>query len=58
MKKYAIILAAGQGKRSGLDFPKQFYKINEKTIICYTIEKFLKIKKIKKILIINNNKNW
>ena len=58
MKKYAIILAAGQGKRSGLDFPKQFYKINDKPIICYTIEKFLKIKKIEIILVVNNNKNW
>ena len=43
MKKYAIILAAGEGKRSGLDFPKQFYEINGKPIICYTIEKFLEI---------------
>ena len=58
MKKYAIILAAGQGKRSGLDFPKQFYKINDKPIICYTIEKFLKIKKIEIILVVSNNKNW
>ena len=58
MKKYAIILAAGQGKRSGLDFPKQFYKINDKPIICYTIEKFLEIKKIEIILVVNKNKNW
>ena len=58
MKKYAIILAAGEGKRSGLDFPKQFFKINDKPIICYTIEKFLKIKNIEIILVINNNKKW
>ena len=58
MKKYAIILAAGEGKRSGLDFPKQFYRINNKPIICYTIEKFLKIEKIEIILVVNNNKNW
>ena len=58
MKKYAIILAAGEGKRSGLDFPKQFFKINDKPIICYTIEKFLKIKNIEIILVVNNNKKW
>ena len=58
MKKYAIILAAGEGKRSGLDFPKQFFEINGKPIICYTIEKFLEIKKIEIILVVNKNKNW
>ena len=58
MKKYAIILAAGEGKRSGLDFPKQFFEINDKPIICYTIEKFLEIKKIEIILVVNKNKNW
>ena len=58
MKKYAIILAAGEGKRSGLDFPKQFFKINNKPIICYTVEKFLQIKNIEIILVINKNNNW
>ena len=58
MKKYAIILAAGEGKRTGLVFPKQFYKINNKPIICYTIEKFLEIKNIQITLVVSNNKNW
>ena len=58
MKKYAIIVAAGKGKRTGLIFPKQFFKINNKPIICYTIEKFLEVKNIEIILVVSNNKNW
>ncbi len=39
---YAIILASGKGERCGLDVPKQFAKINGKTILEYTIEAFNK----------------
>ena len=56
MKKYAIILAAGKGKRTGINLPKQFYNINKKRLIFYTIEKFLSIKKIKIIVVISKNK--
>lgn len=38
---YAAILAGGVGSRSGLDYPKQFYKIEGKPIIIYTIEKIV-----------------
>ena len=35
MKNIAIILASGTGSRSGLNIPKQFYKINDKTVLEY-----------------------
>ena len=40
MKNYAIILASGLGKRFNNDLPKQFAKINNKTILEYSIEAF------------------
>ena len=40
MKNYAIILASGSGKRFNNDLPKQFAKINNKTILEYSIEAF------------------
>lgn len=42
MKKIAIILAGGSGKRMGQDIPKQFININDKPIIIYTLEAFEK----------------
>lgn len=36
----AMILAGGKGSRSGLDHPKQFYKVHEKPVLVYTLEKF------------------
>ena len=56
MKKYAIILAAGKGKRTGINLPKQFYIINKKPLITHAIEKFLSIKNIKIILVIAKSK--
>lgn len=40
MKNYAVILASGTGSRFGSDIPKQFIKINDKTILEYSIEAF------------------
>lgn len=40
---YAAILAGGVGTRLGLDVPKQFYRINDKPLLIYTIESFLKV---------------
>ena len=37
MRTIAIILASGVGSRLGLDIPKQFYKIKEKTVLEYSI---------------------
>lgn len=40
MKRFAVILAGGQGKRFGGQIPKQFRDINGRPVIFYTIEKF------------------
>lgn len=40
MKKYAIIVAGGQGQRLGSEIPKQFISINHRPILFYTLEKF------------------
>lgn len=40
MKKYAVIVAAGSGKRMGKDVPKQFLTLAAKPILHYTIDAF------------------
>ena len=35
---YAVILSGGVGSRLGLDIPKQYYKVNGKSIIAYVLE--------------------
>ena len=40
MKKTAIILAGGSGKRFGSEIPKQFLLLNNKPILIHTILKF------------------
>lgn len=47
----ALIIAGGIGSRVNANIPKQFIEINNKPIICYTIEKFLNNSKIEKILV-------
>ena len=41
MKKYAIIVAGGSGKRMGGDLPKQFLLLHGKPVLYYTIKVFL-----------------
>lgn len=36
----ALILAGGSGNRMGLDIPKQFYSIQGKPVLIYTLEGF------------------
>jgi len=40
MKKYAIIVAAGNGSRMGTDIPKQFLLLRGKPILMHTLEAF------------------
>ena len=40
MKKIAIIIAGGSGKRMGQEIPKQFLNVGEKPVIMYTLEAF------------------
>ena len=54
MKNYALILASGTGSRTGLDIPKQFYKIKNKTVLEYSINAFEINKKIDEIIIVSN----
>ncbi len=54
MKYYAIILASGTGSRIGLDIPKQFYKLKNKTILEYSIEIFENHPNIDNIIVVSN----
>lgn len=51
MKTAAIIPAGGKGTRTALDVPKQFYKIDGKELIVYTLEIFQKSPNIDEIII-------
>ncbi|MCZ6820570.1 MAG: 2-C-methyl-D-erythritol 4-phosphate cytidylyltransferase [Calditrichaeota bacterium] len=52
MKTSAIIVAAGQGLRSGGDLPKQFQAIGGKPVICHTLEKFEACAAVDDVLIV------
>ena len=41
MKRYAVIVAGGQGVRMGADRPKQFLEIGGKPVLRHTVERFL-----------------
>ncbi len=53
-KNIAIIVCSGIGKRMNSNIPKQFIKIKEKPIICYTIEKFENCSNIDEIIVVAN----
>lgn len=57
MKNIALILASGTGARCNLGFPKQFAKINNKTILEYTIDAFNSHNKIDEILLVTSSEN-
>jgi 2-C-methyl-D-erythritol 4-phosphate cytidylyltransferase / 2-C-methyl-D-erythritol 2,4-cyclodiphosphate synthase len=57
MSLFLIILAGGDGKRLKTDIPKPFNKINNKSLIEYSIEAFKSFKEIKKIIIVYNKKH-
>lgn len=57
MKNIVIIPCSGDGKRMNSDIPKQFIKVNNKPIICYTIEKFENCELIDEIILVTN-KNY
>ena len=54
MKNTAVILASGTGERFGEKIPKQFYKINEKTILEYSLDAFEQNKNIDEIILVTN----
>lgn len=51
---YAVILAAGVGKRMKIKDKKQFIKLNNKPVINYSIDKFLSIKSIDRLIVVIN----
>ncbi|MCQ3907415.1 MAG: 2-C-methyl-D-erythritol 4-phosphate cytidylyltransferase [Mycoplasmoidaceae bacterium] len=52
MANYAIILAAGDGKRLGSTIPKCFIKINKTPIYQFSLDTFCQISDIKKIILV------
>ncbi|MBA2562949.1 MAG: 2-C-methyl-D-erythritol 4-phosphate cytidylyltransferase [Chitinophagaceae bacterium] len=46
-----VLLAAGIGTRTGLNYPKQFYKINGKPFFIMSLEIFDKMKEVNSIII-------
>ena len=48
---FAAILAGGIGTRLDLGIPKQFYEINNKPLIIYCVEQFLKVDELDKIIV-------
>jgi len=55
VKNIAVILAGGSGNRFGTDIPKQFLKIDNKTILEYSIEAFQRNININEILVVSNS---
>ena len=47
----AALLAGGTGTRLGMGVPKQFFKINNKPLLAYCIEPFLKVDLLDKIIV-------
>ena len=57
MNNYFVILAAGKGVRFDKKNQKQFFQFKNKQIIDHSIEKSLKSKLFKKIVVVTNNIN-
>lgn len=55
-KVSAIIVAAGVGKRFGSNLPKQFLKLNNKTILQISLEKFQNCKLVDNIIVVVQKK--
>ena len=54
LKTYAIILASGSGNRFGSELPKQFCKIENKTLLEWSVEAFNNSDCIDKIILVIN----
>ena len=48
----AVIVAGGNGSRFGGDIPKQFYKLNGKEILSYSVSTFCKHPEIHEVIIV------
>ena len=57
MNLFLIILAAGDGKRLKTSIPKPFNKVNNKTLLEYSMDVFKNFDEIKKTIIVYNPKH-
>ena len=57
MNNYFIILAAGKGRRFSQNKPKQYFYYKGKMLIEHSIDKALKSKLFKKILVVVSKKH-
>ena len=55
---YGIILAGGSGKRFSKSEKKQFVKINNKKVLYYSLDKFLELKQINKVILVLNKEDY
>lgn len=61
MKRYAIIVAGGNGARMNSPVPKQFIKLNGKPILLHSIDKFLETDPTIEIILVlqpDHHKYW
>jgi len=61
MNEYAVIVAAGSGRRMGSEIPKQFLEIAGKPVLMHTIERFRAYSESIKIIVVlpeNQISNW
>ena len=57
MSLFLILLAAGDGKRLKSRVPKPFYKVNNRTLLEYSINSFKNFHEVKKIVVVYNKKH-
>ncbi|MDD3999747.1 MAG: 2-C-methyl-D-erythritol 4-phosphate cytidylyltransferase, partial [Bacilli bacterium] len=48
----AILLLAGKGERSGLEYNKVLFKLNDKPLFLYSLETFLKCRDCRKMILV------
>lgn len=49
---YAIVTAAGSGKRFGSEIPKQYCKVNGKSVLAHTLDKLLNYEYLSKVIVV------
>lgn len=49
---YGVVLAGGVGSRMGGDKPKQYLTVKDRPIIIYTIEKFISVPQLEKVIVL------
>ena len=54
-RRFAVIVAGGQGTRMNNEVPKQFIEISGKPVLVYTLESFLRVEVDVLILVMAKN---